>query len=172
MHTRRGGKVHRCDWCDRRIKIGERYSIVSYHTGGSRDRIYAHKECRAAWVDCAIAEHMTVYAYGDNERPMKEALNMKCDTCHHMRYHQSCAGIGGSGDEYCDQGHWDGCPFDQRPTEWPCQDYMGGRDSAIKGSGMCTHPECQPGDPWANCPDYMDDTPLIDGSVAALLEDA
>jgi len=72
-HTKKRGKIHRCDWCSQWIEIGERYSKWLFFGGGTRVTVYAHGECRDEWEHLAELEHGIVYGDGGAERPAKNA---------------------------------------------------------------------------------------------------
>jgi len=70
-HTKRRGKIHRCDWCGQEIVIGEAYAKWLYFRDGERHTVYAHKECCEVWMVFAKSDYGLMYSDGDNDRPVK-----------------------------------------------------------------------------------------------------
>ena len=73
VHTKQRGQIRRCDWCGQVINTGEQYAKWLCFDCGSRQTIYAHKECNEAWTEVSRAEGGIVYVTkGSQERPTKE----------------------------------------------------------------------------------------------------
>ena len=70
-NTKKRGKIHRCEWCNQLILIGERYSRWLFYDGGCRSTVYAHEECTEAWMKQSSDEGGITMSCGDNERPVK-----------------------------------------------------------------------------------------------------
>lgn len=68
-HTKKRGKIHRCDWCGQNIELGERYETWLYFDAGDRVSVYAHAECGKAWDKASLEEGDFVISCMDNERP-------------------------------------------------------------------------------------------------------
>ena len=76
IHTKQRGKIRRCDWCAQVINIGEQYCKWLCFDCGSRQTVYAHKECDEAWKALSRVEGGIVeITSGSQERPSREKTN-------------------------------------------------------------------------------------------------
>lgn len=78
-HTKKRGKIRRCDWCSERIEAGERYQKWLYFDGGQRSTVYAHDECGEAWQRAATDEGGILESCGGNLRPKPTLSSNKED---------------------------------------------------------------------------------------------